>query len=172
MGYRLLTAWWEDSASARFEASLDDVDPTQLILMRVSADALPYSNTSSEFHRSEGTIEIGAIRYRTVKKRIINDSIEFLCIPDGAANRLRSAKDDFFQLVNDLQKPGHPKFPGPSDKTNSIVHNIIWYDNHRFPNLHYFAARLVPADSFIRTDLSAGHSRISLQPPRQDNALS
>ncbi len=170
-----MTAYWEVTASERFEASLDDdrYDPAQLILLRVSAAALPYSNPSAEFRRSEGIVQIGAIRYRTVKKRICNDSIEFLCILDGAANRLRTAKDDFFQLVNDLQKPGHPKSPGSPAKTNSIVNKIIWYDNHQFPDLHYFAARCPVLDrAFIRTDLSAGHSRIGLQPPRQDNPLS
>jgi len=174
-GYRLLTAYWEVTASARLEATLDEdrYDPAQLILLRVSATALPYSNASAEFHRAEGIVEIGAIRYRTVKRRICNDSIEFLCIPDGAANRLRTAKDDFFQLVNDLQKPGHPNFPGSSGKPNSILNNLIWYDNHQFPDLHYFAARRpVPDHALIRTDLPAGHSRIGLQPPRQGNPLS
>ena len=158
LGYRLLTAYWEGCAAARLEAGLDNdrYDPAQLILLRVPADALPYSNSSARFERSVGFIEIGATRYRTVKRRLYNDSIEFLCIPDGAANQLRSAKVDFFRLVNDLQRSGHSKFPGPSGKTD----------------LPYFAARPVPSPLFLRADLPAGHSRIGLQPPRQDNSLS
>jgi hypothetical protein len=174
IGYRLLTVYWEGRAATRLEASLDNdrYDPAQIILLRVPADALPYSNPSAQFERSVGLIEIGATRYRTVKRRLYNDSIEFLCIPDGAANTLRSAKDDFFRLVNDLQKSGHSKFPGPSGKTNPLVNKIVWCDAHNFPDLHYFAARPVLSPLFLRTDLPSGHSRIGLQPPRQDNSLS
>jgi hypothetical protein len=164
IGYRLLTAYWEGRATTRLEASLDNerYDPAQLILLRISADALPYSNISAQFERSVGYIEMGTTRYRTVKRRLYNDSIEFLCIPDGAANRLLSAKDDFFRLVNDLQKSGHSKFPGPSVKTNT----------HNFTHLYYFAARPVLFPRFLRIDLPPGHSRIGLQPPRQDHPSS
>jgi hypothetical protein len=172
IGYRLLTAYWEDRAAARLEASLDEVDPSQLILLRVSADALPYSNSSMQFQHSGGFIEIGATRYRTVKRRLYNDSIEFLCTPDSAANRLRSSRDNFFRLVNDLQKPGHSRSPGPSGKTNPLANKIVWLNTHRFPDLHYFAAHPVPFPGFQSTALSPGHSRIGLQPPRQDNSLS
>lgn len=171
IGYRLLSAFWEGRAAIRLEASLDDnrYDPEQLILLRISADALPYSNSSAQFERSVGFIEIGANRYRTVKRRLYNDSIEFLCIPDGAANQLRSARNDFFRLVNDLQKSGHSKCPGPSGKTNPLVNKIVWFDAHNFPDLHYFAAHPVPPSLVLRPDLPSGHSRIGLQPPRQDN---
>lgn len=173
VGYRLLTAYWQERAAARLDATLDkdQYDPSQLILLRVSADALPYSNTSEKFERSNGYIEIGATRYRTVKRRLYNDSIELLCIPDGAANQLKLAKDNFFQLVNDLQKSGHSKFPGPSGKT-SPVNKIVWCNSSHFPNLYYFAARPILSPMFQRTTLSPGHPRIGLQPPKPGNPLS
>jgi hypothetical protein len=174
VGYRLLTAFWEARAAARMEASLDNdqYDPSQLIPMRVSANALPYYTASEQFERSNGFIQIGSTRYRTVKRRLYNDSIEFLCIPDGAANQLRTAKDEFFRLVNDLQKPGHSKFPGPSGKTNPILNKIVWCNSSHFAHLHYFAVRPVLSPRLLRTALSPGHPRIGLQPPRHVNPLS
>jgi hypothetical protein len=173
VGYRLLTAYWEDCAAARLEATLDNdqYDHDQLVLLRVSADGLPYSS-SGQFERSDGIIEIGAARYRTVRRRFYNDSIEFLCIPDGAANRLRSAKDDFFSLVNDLQKSGHSRFPGPSGKTNPAVNKIVWCNSGHLRLLHYLAGRPVQSTIFMQTALSAGHPRIGLQPPRPGSPLS
>lgn len=174
LGYRLLTSYFEDRASARLEASLDDdrYDPAQLVLLRASAAALPYSNCSSGFQRSYGFIDIGSVRYRTVKKRLYNDSIEFLCIPDGAANQLRSAKDGYFRLVNDLQKPWNAGFPGPSGKTNPIANQIIWCDNHHFPDLPYLAAGAILFTPLQGADIAAGHSRIGMQPPREELSLS
>jgi hypothetical protein len=173
VGYRLLAAYWEDRANARFEATLDSnqYDPAQLILLRVSADALPYSRTSEQFERFDGCIGIGAARYRTVKRRLYNDSIEFLCIPDGSASPFSLAKDNFFRLVNDLQKSGHSKFPGSSGKT-SPVNKIVWCNSSHFPNLYYFAARPAPSPTIQWTTLSPGHPRIGLQPPRPCNPLS
>jgi hypothetical protein len=172
VGYRLLTAYWEDRAAVRFDATLDkdQYDPTQLVLLRVSADVLPYSNISAKFERSDGYIEIGAVRYRTVKRRLYNDSIEFICAPDGAANQLNLAQDNFFRLVNDLQKSGHSKFPGPSGKTGP-VNKIVWCNSSRFPDLYYFAARPDLFPVFKVTSPSPGHPRIALQPPRPGNSL-
>jgi hypothetical protein len=166
-------AFWEDRANARFEATLDSnqYDPAQLILLRISADALPYSKASEQFERFDGCIGIGAARYRTVKRRLYNDSVEFLCIPDGSASPFRLAKDNFFRLVNDLQKSGHSKFPGSSGKT-SPVNKIVWYNSSHFPDLYYFAARPVLSPTFQGSTLSSGHPRIGLRPPRPDNPLS
>jgi len=174
IGYRLLTAFWEARAAARMEASLDNdqYDPAELILMRVSADALPYYTASEQFERSDGFIQIGATRYRTVKRRLYNDSIEFLCIPDGASNQLRTTRDDFFRLVNDLQKSGHSRFPGPSGKTNPLLNKIVWCNSTHFPLLHHFAIHPVLSPRLLRTALSPGHPRIGLQPPRQSGPLS
>ena len=52
----------------------------------------------------KGKIEIGGIQYKYVKRRIFNDSLEVLCIPDGAAMKLRATKNSFFAFVNGLQQ--------------------------------------------------------------------
>ncbi len=169
----MLTAFWENRAAAQLEATLDidHLDTAQLILLRVSADALPYSNASEKFERFDGCIELGAARYRTVKRRLYNDSIEFLCIPDGSASPFSLAKDNFFRLVNDLQKSGHSKFPGPSGKT-SPVNKIVWCDPWHFPDLYCFAVRPVLSPTFQMSTLPPGHLRIGFQPPRPRNPLS
>lgn len=174
VGFRLFTAFWEGRAADFLEARLDrdEYDGNQLILLRIPADALPYTNSSRDFQRTEGYIEIGNLRYRKVRKRKYNDSVEFLCIPEGAVNRLRSAGNDFFSLVNDLQKTGHDKYPGPGGKTTHSFYKIIYYSAQHFPDLHYFAARSVRSPRFQRAGLSAGHPRIGLRPPRATYRLS
>jgi hypothetical protein len=173
VGYRLLTAFWENRANTRFEATLDSdqYDSTQLILLRISADALPYSIVSEKFQRFDGWIGSGATRYRAVKRRLYNDSIEFLCVPDGSTGPFRLAKDNFFRLVNDLQKSGHSKGPGPSGK-NRPVQKIIWCNSGHVPDLSYFAAPPVLSPTLQKTTLPPGYSRVGLQPPRTRNPLS
>jgi hypothetical protein len=167
VGYRLFTAYRESRETAQLEASLDmeQYDSNQLILLRVSADALPYSNPSDRFERAEGAIEIGHLRYRYVKKRLYNDSLEFLCIPDGAANRLQTTNRNFFSLINDLQKTGHTKIPGSSGKMIGGLHKIF-YLQEDFPDLPRFTTTPVTPGGLQPAALLTGYPRIGKQPPR------
>jgi hypothetical protein len=110
-GYRVLTSYLEDKANRALEARLDgnNYDESQLISIKVPAVRMAYYSSSHQFERVDGQIEIGGVEYKYVKRRLFNDSLELLCIPNATVMNLRSAKDDFFKLVNDLQRPGQDK---------------------------------------------------------------
>jgi hypothetical protein len=101
----------EGKASSNLKARLDDhdYDESQLISIKVPAEHFVYYNNSKQFDRVDGQIEINGIQYQYVKKRLYQDSLEYLCIPNDDATKLKSAKDEFFKLVNDLQHPGQNK---------------------------------------------------------------
>jgi hypothetical protein len=67
----------------------------------------------------EGTIEIDGLEYKYVKRRIYNDSLELLCYPNTAKQKLQSAKAHFFEITNE----------GPSSEQNkkstSTIKNIV-----------------------------------------------
>ncbi|HXB43261.1 MAG TPA: hypothetical protein VNV85_04360 [Puia sp.] len=111
VGYRLFSSYLEDKANDRLEAKLDknDYDDLQLISLKIPVTQLSYYNNSSQFERIDGQIEVSGVQYKYVKRRIYNDSVELLCIPNQTAMSLRSAKDEFFRLVNDLQQTGQSK---------------------------------------------------------------
>ena len=122
-GYRLLTSYMESRANRQLEAQLDDdqYDESQLISIKIPATSLSYYNNSFQYERVHGDIEIKGLRYEYCKRRILNDSIEFLCIPNRVAMTIQTARDNFFQLTTDLpqnstgKKPhshSHRHFPG------------------------------------------------------------
>jgi hypothetical protein len=84
-----------------------------LLLVKVPAVHLSYYNSSSSFERATGQVEINGIEYKFVKRRLYNDSVELLCIPNQNSLKIQSAKDEFFKLVNDLQQNGTGKKSGP-----------------------------------------------------------
>ncbi|HTQ64717.1 MAG TPA: hypothetical protein VMI12_07960 [Puia sp.] len=110
-GYRLLTSYVEDKADVQLKAQLDDnkYDESQLISIKVPANHLGYYVNSAQFERVDGKIEIEGVQYNYVKRRLYNDSVELLCIPNHQAMQLATARDEFFKLVNDLQHPGQGK---------------------------------------------------------------
>jgi hypothetical protein len=105
-GYRLLTSWLETRADRQLEARLDQnsYDESQLISIKVPSTHLSYYNSSSRFERVDGQVEIDGIRYKYVKRRLFNDSLELLCIPNHTAMQLATVKNEFFKGVNDLRQ--------------------------------------------------------------------
>jgi len=117
----------EGKANTKLEAQLDNnnYDESQLISIKVPAKHLAYYNNSKQFERVDGEIEINGIQYKYVKKRLYNDEFEYLCIPNNDVNKLRTARDDFFKLVNDLQHNGQGKKSSPHSNTKTFIADYL-----------------------------------------------
>lgn len=104
-GYGLFMAHVEEQAMQRFEQQLDDdnYNSQHLITFKLPVQNLPYYTNSQEYQRQEGEIEINGVTYNYVKRRIYNDSLEVVCIPNTEVTRLRTARNDFFKRCADLE---------------------------------------------------------------------
>jgi hypothetical protein len=113
-GYRLLNDFMQDRSNLQLQSQLDlrHYDESQLMTIKLPAAHLSYYNNSAVFERVNGQIEINGIPYQYVKRRIYNDSIELLCIPNQTVLNLRLSGEDYFRLINDIQRSqqgqGHP----------------------------------------------------------------
>lgn len=103
-GYRLVLGYWQERSKSELEARLDvnDFDESQLITIRVPVTHLAYYNTSPEFVRVSGSVEINGIEYKYVKRRLYNDSLELLCLPDQGTMKLRAYANDIYRMTNGL----------------------------------------------------------------------
>ena len=165
VGYWLCISWFESLESARWEDRLDrdQYNTAQLILFKVPATAIPYSNSSPGFQRADGELQIGDIHYRYVRKRLYNDSIEFLCIPDNETARLQKTRNVLLGLTTGL--PGGHGKTTPSAKTSLILLNAFWQQSPGFAICNFLAHKTTPA---LRqeTGIHPGFARIGRQPPR------
>ena len=111
VGYRFFVSYMDNRNNARLEAQFDnnEYNESELISFKVPATHLSYYNNSSSFERMDGQIEINGIAYKYVKRRLYNDSVELLCIPNTASMHLQNARDEFFKITNDLQNTGQSK---------------------------------------------------------------
>jgi hypothetical protein len=103
-GYRLVIGYWQEKTKNDLEARLDvnDYDDSQLITVKIPVTHLSYYNTSPEFERVNGSVEIGGVQYKYVKRRLYNDSLELRCLPDQGAMKLRATADDFYRMANGM----------------------------------------------------------------------
>lgn len=104
-GYRALLQYWEVREASKMEVKLDrqQYDEKDLVEVKIPIH-LPYHSNWNDFERYDGEIDIDGVHYRYVKRKIYNDSLVLLCIPDKIKIRINTARDEFFSLVNDLQK--------------------------------------------------------------------
>ncbi len=142
----------EDKANARLETQLDDnnYDESQLISIKIPVTYLPYYNNTKSFERVDGQIEIEGIHYKYVKRRIHNDSLELLCIPNTAVMNLKEMKNEFFKFSNDLQHTGHDKNANSGHKSRSSfstdyysVHALFTLNNLSFKMRKIFSCYII-----------------------------
>jgi hypothetical protein len=106
-GYRFVFDKLEKDASVQLIDKLDKEEyaDNELIEMKVPLP-MPYQTNWSSFERYNGEIEIDGIHYNYVKRKVWNDTLILMCIPNHDKMSLNSAKEQFFSLVNDLDQQG------------------------------------------------------------------
>ncbi|MHA4808259.1 hypothetical protein ACX0G9_09125 [Flavitalea flava] len=129
-GYRILTDYLQNRSDRQLEARLDGntYDESQLFLIKIPSTHLSYYNNSARFERVDGQIEVSGVQYKYVKRRLYNDSLELLCIPNHSSMQLLTARNTFFQLVNDLQQhngQGKKSDSGPGKNLSSVDYNVV-----------------------------------------------
>ncbi len=162
----MLNAYLDNRVASQLQTKLDgnDFNESELISIKVPATHLTYYNYSDRFVRVDGQIEISGVQYNYVKRRLYNDSIEMLCIPNRAAIHLTKVKGDFYRLVNDLQNPGQEK------KTDSHASKNFSYD---YFTLNILLNIVNPFSDIKRTTslynraLAAGSKSTNEHPPQQ-----
>ena len=101
-GYRLLIDCIQTKKEAVLLTQLDNEIYTETDLLLIKTPiALPYYTNSATYDRVNGTIEIDGTEYKYVKRRIFNDSLELLCLPNTAKQHLQTVAVNFFKLTNE-----------------------------------------------------------------------
>ena len=91
---------------------MNHYDQAELVSIKVPANYMAYCHHSVQFENFNGQIEISGVPYNFVKRRIYNDSIEMLCIPNQKMMELQNCENDFLKLVNDLKPLAQNKKSG------------------------------------------------------------
>ena len=120
IGYRLFMNLLEQEASVSLQSQIDrdQYEDEGLVEVKIPMN-LPYLSGWSTFEKFQGETQINGIHYKYVKRKLVNDTLILLCIPNTAKNELRTAQSDYFNQVNDLQKNDKKNNPG-KDHTTKI----------------------------------------------------
>jgi len=116
--------WYQQRSDKTLEARLDknDFNEASLIELKVPLN-LPYQTDWSDFERYDGEVTVDGQHYKYVKRKVQDGMLVVKCIPNENKHRIETARDQFFQLANDLQKNDGSKNSG-SPKHSTVKNNI------------------------------------------------
>jgi hypothetical protein len=133
IGYKAWFYYLETRSNQEMQASLDknDYNEQDLVTIKVAL-SLPYFTNWSEFEEYNGSIEINGQHYNYVKRKVYNDTLILLCIPNHAQNLVSNAQNDYEKLVSDKHIPGGDNKAG---KTSTLLKLLT--TDYRQGNLFY-----------------------------------
>lgn len=101
-GYTLVFKYFIHHSDTGFISLLDQKKYNDAELVQISIPLhLPYVNNSS-FERIDGTVENDGIQYNYVKRRVHNDTLYIMCLPNHQKSLLVKGKTSFAGAANDF----------------------------------------------------------------------
>lgn len=166
VGYQLLYNYMSCKADAALEITLDAQGYNEKDLISIKQPTnLPYYNNSKSFYRIDGEVEINGIKYKYVKCRIYNDSLEMRCLPNVTKMKIEQSKNEYAKIAHDFQQDNHKKKPGSDNKSYQklqsefealqhttadkiiVLHTSFILSNTLLENKHYFNTAEKPPDA-------------------------
>lgn len=130
-GYRLYYDYLQHQTNQNLEVSFDNnsYDESQLMELKIPVH-LPYQTSWASYERYDGEINLNGTSYKYVKRKLSNDTLYLMCIPNTKNMRLETAKNDFFKNSNDLAQNDNSK---KSDNSKTVTKNLqTAYDDSTF----------------------------------------
>jgi hypothetical protein len=167
-GYQLLFNYFEKEQGLRFIQQLDSQQYNEADLVEVKVPVLvPYHNNWSDFERYDGEITIEGVHYNYVKRKVQNDTLILLCLPNQEKMQMQTARDQFFSLVNDLQSNDQNNSGKGSVPKPSVAKNVITEYGQPEENSYLITPSLSKVLRIVSNDntLSPGLLSSPEQPP-------
>lgn len=63
---------------------------------------LPYITSWADYERVDGEIELGGTYYNYVKRKVSNDTLYLMCLPNKSKTQLYLSRNDYAKQANDI----------------------------------------------------------------------
>ncbi len=90
------------------KADKNNYNDSELISIKTTLH-LPYYTGSNTYERVYGSVTINGVDYEYVKRRVYNDTLELLCLPNHAKTNLKKAGNAIAKATADAEPSGSKK---------------------------------------------------------------
>jgi hypothetical protein len=109
---------------------------------------LPYYSSWSDYERVDGQIEFNGTYYSYVKRKVTDDTLYILCLPNVVKTKLYAAQNDYSKHANDIpseKDSGSSKKNGIFNEYNQQVseYNFVIFTTNLNREVHHFASPLI-----------------------------
>ena len=166
VGYRLLFSFLEAKANTTIVAQIDkqEYNDADLITLTVPL-SMPYLQDSKDFERKDGEITLNGKVYHYVKQKVSQGNLVLMCLPDNEKTHLKSAKDDFFKLANELQN-NNTASKNTGDHSQVVKFSVSDYEEMQTSiSIFAFAPETKLFSSYFNYALLKGEGAAPEQPP-------
>jgi len=110
-GYTLLFEYFMQRSDKQLIQQLDNnqYNDSELIAIKIALHT-PYLSSWSDYERVDGEAEVNGVFYSYVKRKIQNDTLYLLCLPNKNKTQLNAARIEYANKVQDV--PTNAKDPG------------------------------------------------------------
>lgn len=117
-GYSFLFTYCIERADKKIEQIADNssYSATDLIELKFKLN-LPYITDWSEYERYDGQVEFNGEHYNYVKRKVSQDTLYLLCLPNKLKTKLNKDRTDYAVKANDT--------PGGNEKGNTLLKKNI-----------------------------------------------
>jgi hypothetical protein len=165
-GYRLVISYMQFNSEASLEKNVDQnkYDESDLITIKTKLN-LPYYTGSDQFERAYGSITINGNNYQYVKRRVHNDTLELLCLPNQVNTKLQQVHNEMAKSFADGQ--------ASAPKKNTTI-KITLPDFFQPFKIFSVTSFLNERPSFVQHNyfISEGHTLKQRKPPKHSRFLS
>ncbi|MDF2189116.1 hypothetical protein [Paraflavitalea sp. CAU 1676] len=162
-GYHLFYGYFIAQSDKHLVQQLDkrQYQDDQLLEVKLPLH-LPYLTNWNDYERVDGEMEVNGVFYNYVKRKVHNDTLFLLCVPNQPKTQFHQSRHDYASQVNGMSTTGHT--------SRSVVKKIALSAEFQEPVLKYTIVGTV--ETFIAPAgyLSAGPHLAFVQdtykPPR------
>ena len=104
-GYRFIFDYAQHTNNLNLENIFDNelYEDAHLVELKIAMN-IPYQTNRPVYERVDGEIKVEGVLYKYVKRKVANDTLYLMCLPNTKKMHLETAKNDFFKNWNDPDK--------------------------------------------------------------------
>lgn len=138
VGYKFIANFYANRSSAELQVILDEkkFNASDLVSFKLPLNQ-PYIVNTDGYESLEGNMDYKGVNYQFVKKRIINDTLEIVCIPNTDRTRIDKNSVDIAKQLNDIVNANGSKKSSNSQNLNFSFSDYTmehYFDVYHFVN--------------------------------------
>ncbi len=123
IGYKAWFYYLETRTNQKMQVALDKKDYSEKDLITIKVPlSLPYFTNWNEFEQYNGSIELNGQHYNYVKRKVSNDTLILLCLPNQEQDLVNNTQHDFEKLLGNVHTPAAN---GKTSNTSALLKLLL-----------------------------------------------